>query len=224
MNVIDRIKKLGITCNAQTEQGVKHFYCGHEYVEIGGLKWATMNIGANSIIDNGLYFQWGDTQGYVASQVGSGKGKKQFSWEDYKLGNGDYSKVTKYNTLDGKVVLESCDDAVSCAWGNGWRMPTSDEFKALGNAVITSWVNDYQCSGVNGLVCIDKIDPSKVLFFPAAGYCNCVHHKGTNGVYWSSSRGNCVGYGFYFIFSKNSVGWSYDNDRYFGFSVRGVVD
>ena len=29
---------------------------GHDYVEIGGIKWATMNIGANSVTDTGLYF------------------------------------------------------------------------------------------------------------------------------------------------------------------------
>lgn len=31
-------------------------YCGHEYVEIGGVKWATMNVGASSITDTGQYF------------------------------------------------------------------------------------------------------------------------------------------------------------------------
>lgn len=47
---------------------------GHDYVEIGGIKWATMNIGANSVTDTGLYFQWGDTQGYAADQIGNGEG------------------------------------------------------------------------------------------------------------------------------------------------------
>ena len=55
-------------------------YKGHDYVEIGGLKWATMNVGANNITDAGLYFQWGDTQGYTAAQVGSGEGQKYFGW------------------------------------------------------------------------------------------------------------------------------------------------
>ena len=59
-------------------------YNGHAYVEIGGLKWATMNVGATSETDYGLYFQWGDTQGYTASQVGSGEGQKAFYWTDYK--------------------------------------------------------------------------------------------------------------------------------------------
>jgi hypothetical protein len=77
-----------------TTEGDVHYnpyvdpYNGHAYVEIGGLKWATMNVGANSITDYGLYFQWGDTQGYTASQVGSGEGQKAFTWADYKYGNG----------------------------------------------------------------------------------------------------------------------------------------
>ena len=83
---------------------------GHEYVEIGGLKWATMNIGANNVTDYGLYFQWGDTQGYTAFQVGSGDNQKYFGWADYKYGNGTSSPVatdmTKYNATDGKVVLD----------------------------------------------------------------------------------------------------------------------
>ena len=83
---------------------------GHDYVEIGGIKWATMNIGASSISDYGLYFAWGDTQGYTASQVGSGEGQKYFGWADYKYGNGTSSPsatgMTKYNATDGKTVLE----------------------------------------------------------------------------------------------------------------------
>lgn len=83
---------------------------GHDYVEIGGLKWATMNIGASQSSDYGLYFQWGDTQGYTASQVGSGEGKKYFGWADYKYGNGTSSPgatgMTKYNATDGLTTLE----------------------------------------------------------------------------------------------------------------------
>ena len=83
---------------------------GHDYVEIGGLKWSTMNIGANSVTDYGLYFQWGDTQGYTAAQVGNGEGQKYFGWEDYKYGNGTSSPgaagMTKYNATDGLTTLE----------------------------------------------------------------------------------------------------------------------
>lgn len=42
---------------------------GHAYVDLGlpsGTLWATMNVGANSPTDYGLYFAWGETQGYTS--------------------------------------------------------------------------------------------------------------------------------------------------------------
>ena len=50
---------------------------GHTYVDLdlpSGTLWATTNIGASSETDSGLYFQWGDTQGYNASQIGDEPG------------------------------------------------------------------------------------------------------------------------------------------------------
>ena len=110
----------------------------HDYVDLGlpsGTKWATMNVGANSVTDKGFYFQWGDTQGYTADQVGTGTGKKYFGWEDYKYGNGTSSPGTtdmiKYNSTDGKTVLEASDDAARANWGGQWRMPTETQVQEL---------------------------------------------------------------------------------------------
>ena len=210
---------------------VNSTHAGHEFVEIGGLKWATINIGANSITDTGLYFQWGDTQGYTASQVGSGSGQKYFGLADYKYGNGTSSPgaagITKYNSTDGKTVLEASDDAVTVAWGSQWRMPKTAEFQALGNAVNTSWTADYQGSGVAGLVCTDKTDSSKVLFFPACGYCanGKVGNVGSLGRCWSSSLDSSNvqrSYGLYFV--SGSITWQSRNYRNYGHPVRGVVN
>lgn len=205
-------------------------YKGHQYVEIGGLKWAIMNVGANSITDYGLYFAWGETSGYTASQVGSGSGRKYFGWVDYKYGNGTSypgaTGMTKYNSTDGKTVLEASDDAVTAAWGGQWRMPTTAEFQALGEAVNSAWADDYQGSGVAGLVCTDKTDSSKVLFFPAAGFCfnGSVGYVGSRGYYWSSSLYTSdVVYGRFLYFNSGGVYWQNYNSRYDGFAVRGVV-
>lgn len=89
------------------------------YVEIGGVKWATMNIGANSITDGGLYFQWGDTQGYTASQIGT---DKTFDWASYKYCDGTSSVITKYNSTDGLTTLtlgtpESYSDEITAESG-----------------------------------------------------------------------------------------------------------
>ena len=205
-------------------------YAGHDYIEIGGLKWATMNIGANSVTETGLYFQWGDTQGYTAEQVGSGEGKKYFGWADYKYGNGTSSPtdtgMTKYNATDGLATLEAVDDAAVANWGGSWRMPTTAEFQALGSAVNTAWTADYQGTSVAGLVCTDKTDSSKTLFFPAAGSCvnGSVYSVGNDGLYWSSSlytydRQNACRLNFV----SNNANWNSLNNRFFGFAVRPVV-
>lgn len=206
-------------------------YNGHAYVEIGGLKWATMNIGANSVTDYGQYFQWGDTTGYVAANVGSSgtTDKKQFNWVDYKFSGGRTSPgntgMTKYNSTDGKTELDKCDDAARANWGGAWRMPTLEECAFLEDYVNTAWTTDYQGSGVAGKICTDKTDSSKVLFFPAAGYCNngSVSNVGNYGYYWSTS-----------ILSDIKVGWrlnlwsfpgpftSYSN-RHYGIPVRAVI-
>ena len=202
----------------------------HDYVEIGGLKWATMNIGANSITDTGLYFQWGDTQGYTASQVGNGEGQKYFSWSDYKYGDGSSSPgesgMTKYNSTDGKTVLEASDDAAQVNWGGSWRMPTTAEFQALGDAVNTAWTADYQGSGVAGMICTDKTDSSKTLFFPACGVCTygSVSNVGSHGYYWSSSLfSNNVQLAYNLHFNDGSVNWQDDRNRHLGCPVRGVL-
>lgn len=205
-------------------------YGGHEYVEIGGLKWATMNVGATGITDTGLYFQWGDTQGYTASQVGSGSGQKYFGWEDYKYGNGTSSPgatgMTKYNETDGKTVLEAVDDAAVANWGGSWRMPTTDEYAALGNAVNTAWTSDYKSSGVAGLVCTAKDGSGAELFFPAAGGCynGSVFNVGSNGLYWSSSvYSSNVQYAYSLFLGSSYVNWQGNYYRCFGFSVRPVI-
>ena len=214
-------------------------YKGHEYVEIGGLKWATMNVGATGVTDGGLFFQWGDTQGYTASQVGSGEGQKYFGWSDTKYWTSDTgsgsSGFTKYNTTDGKTVLDASDDAVQANWGGSWRMPTTAELAALGNAIdyIDASGNTISgnnklttLSGVLGLYVADKNDHSKRLFFPAAGYCydGSVRSVGRLGYCWSSSLvASDVQRAYYFAFASNWVGWQYHDGRFYGYTVRGVV-
>ena len=204
----------------------------HDYVEIGGIKWATMNIGATAVTDTGLYFQWGDISGYTADQVGSGTGQKYFGWADYKYGNGTSSPgatgMTKYNSTDGKTVLDLTDDGVNGYLGGQWRMPTTEEFQLLGEAVYAALTENYQGTGVAGLILFDKIDSSKQLFFPAAGYANdSLKNFGIGGYYWTSSLSNLgptVGTSFRFINSSSVPSWVYTGNRFYGYPLRGVLD
>lgn len=199
----------------------------YAWIEIGGLRWATMNIGAVNETDTGLYFQWGDTQGYTAAQVGEDEGQKYFDSSDYKYSNNNGSVMTKYNSTDGKTVLDASDDAAQANWGGAWRMPTAEEYVALSNAVNTTWTDNYQGSGVAGMICTDKTDNSKELFFPASGLCfhGDSRDAGLFGYYWSSSLSSEDVFGSYFLgFFSSGTNWKVNNSRYFGYTVRGVMD
>ena len=46
----------------------------YKMVDLGlSVKWANKNVGASHPENAGLYFQWGDTVGYTARQVGKDK-------------------------------------------------------------------------------------------------------------------------------------------------------
>lgn len=95
----------------------------YEYVDLGlpsGTLWAKMNVGAESETDTGLYFAWGETEGYTAEQVGV---DKQFTWADYKFNpSGDGETFTKYTS--GEETLELIDDAAAVNMGGNWHMPS----------------------------------------------------------------------------------------------------
>lgn len=197
----------------------EHQQNDHDYVIIGGLKWATMNVGANNVTDTGLYFQWGDTQGYAASQVGT---DKQFSWSDYKYTNDGGSTMTKYNSTDNKTVLDLSDDPANFNWGSDWRLPTKQEYAALKNATNYYWGNN---NGVRGLYFVDKTDSSKELFFPASGYAldGIVGNVNTSGAYWSGSLDDTeMQKGDILYFYQGYDNFSYAANRRTGYNIRAV--
>ena len=175
---------------------------GHDYIEIAGNKWATMNVGANSITDFGLYFQWGDTTGYLSGSVGTTGTTyaKPYEWNDYKFNGGrkvnvlietpNESGLTKYNSGDSKTELEICDDAARAHWGGNWKIPSYNDYAALSAATTAEWVIDYQGSGIRGTLLTDKNDSTKKLFLPAAGNLWEGSHRNPNSAahYFSSTK------------------------------------
>ena len=184
-----------------------------------GTKWATMNVGASKPSDAGLYFQWGDTSGYTADQVGK---DKQFSWSDYKWNpSGDGKTFTKYTT---GATLELEDDAANANMGGDWHMPTPTQIQELLDNTTNTWT---QQNNVNGYLFTSKTDGSKSIFIPAAGYASdgSLHNEGSEADVWSSvlnTSGVNGGQYLYFYPSVIYLDNSYGN-RYYGFSVRGVL-
>ena len=194
----------------------------YEWVDLGlpsGLKWAAWNVGATKPEEFGLYFAWGETQGYTGITD-----TKQFKWSDYTLCDGTNSNMTKYNATDGLTTLEPADDA-AYATDSSCRMPTSGECQELIDNTTSEWVDDYNGTGVPGRIFTSNVNGNSI-FVPAAGFCNygSVDGVGQDGLLWSSSLGSSnVQSAYYLSFVSDYVG-VIDSGRYSGLPVRAVKE
>lgn len=161
-----------------TEMGSHDKINGHDYVEIGGLKWATMNVGATTVAEQsetayGDFFAWGETATYYNSYTDNDVkwngnatdthfpgNKYSHNWINY-CGNPD-NKFYEWDPkpYDENYVLLGDYDVAEKKWGSSWRMPTLEEFRSLINA----------CGGAS-----DNFTPKMV---PADGLIT------VGGIYW----------------------------------------
>jgi len=213
-----------ITCSATDGSGVKA-ECqvtvtsgttpdpgNHEWVDLGlpsGTKWATCNVGANSPEEYGDYFAWGETAP-----------KDYYYWSTYFDTNDNGSTFKKYNRNGGLTELQPTDDAATKNWGSPWHMPTFVQMQELLDNCTREWTTQ---GGVNGILVTGP--NGNTIFLPAAGgrWDYELYDSGSNGVYWSSSRGRYDDDGAYDLFFTSGY-WSQDGDdyRYYGLSVRAV--
>lgn len=158
-----------------------------QYVDLGlpsGTMWATCNIGARIQEDPGLYFAWGETEGYSMIDLINQKTNK-YKW--FK-GNNRVQGYTKYTVsetreCDNKSTLELEDDAAYVNWGENWRMPTREEQEEL--IQNCSWT-EKTVNNIKGLLGVSKLN-GKSLFFPYTGYSDNTFRETDRGYYWSSS-------------------------------------
>lgn len=124
-----------------------------EFVDLelpSGNLWATCNIGASKPEEAGLYFAWGETNGYRVSYEASGntitsttitdaKGNatdRKFLPEYYKWCEDEYIQLTKYNNnpqygkVDNLTKLQQTDDA-AYAESRNCRIPSVADFEEL---------------------------------------------------------------------------------------------
>ena len=214
--------KIIYSCSGTQEQNLHYAFAQRlvhdtivpEAVDLGlSVKWATFNVGATSPEDYGDYFAWGETEP-----------KKTYSWTTYKWGTS--SKLTKYNTTDGKTILDPEDDAAYVNWGDKWRMPTKNEMQELFDRC--TWKTETQ-NGINGYNVIGPNGNS--IFVPMAGWYNAdLFGEGVQGnstYYWTSTLSPSKEiYAYDLVF--NDVSGLDDgiraNTRRCGFPIRPVYD
>lgn len=194
-----------------------------EYVDLGlpsGKKWAKCNIGATKETESGLYFQWGDTVGRTAEEIKD----KPCIWNTTPFGK-NIDKIKDMVCPNDTLSKEY--DAVYIHTHGKAHTPTNKDFKELVNNTTHEWVTNFNGSGVNGYKFTSKKDSSKYIFILAAGYTSgdSLYYQGTFGYVWSSSLytsnpRSAYDLGFY---SSDVYPSCYDN-RYYGFSVRGIMD
>ena len=183
---------------------------GHEFVDLGlpsGTLWATCNVGATSPEQAGLYFAWGETVGYTAEQVKSGE--RVFDKVSYKARD-----ILKNITLE--------QDVAHVNLGGNWRMPTQKDFQELIDNCDSTWVADFNGTGVAGRIFTSKINGNSV-FFPAAGGCinSLVDLLNSCGFCWIVDDKHSNGTNN-FSFTNWTLGIYECKKIYNGYSVRGV--
>ena len=190
-----------------------------------GLKWMSMNMGANEIDDHGLYFQWGATEGYKYSD------KNHSSWSTAPFNNGssDYDE-TYFASVSGTVcpngVLAAEYDAATKAYGEGYRMPTKEDFEELIANTTSAWtrVGSYYTSCVK---LTSKNDTSKSIIFTANGCMNNGEREylSTYGHYWTRNFSIDYPYVGYCLLNYSARVSVYNNlGRCIGAGIRAVHD
>ncbi len=194
---------------------------GHKFVDLGlpsGLLWAETNIGAATAADYGnYYYAWGETTT-----------KTDYSWSTYKYGT-SYDNMTKYNSTDGKTVLDKEDDAAYVNWGSSCRMPTHDEFTELRNSDNCTWTWTSQTtssgSSIKGYK-VTSVKNGNSIFLPASGsrYGEYFYCHGDDGYYCSGSLYPYYSDRAYYLYFNSGCQYGHFNDRYVGYAVRPVAE
>ena len=220
---------------------------GHAFVDLGlrsngnKILFATMNVGASAPQEYGDYFAWGETSKRYTSISGSSVVGGSFTFANCPYHTGEDSEAgwfkyiptgwefcTVSGTADNKLTLEAGDDVASALWGGSWRMPDKSDLEYLtGSNVTRTWTNNYNGTGVAGLIVTGNGSFSSAsLFFPAAGYCTSTitNMAGVFGQYWSRSVSSGYPFSAKTLYFEESY---YDSDstseRCYGLPVRPVL-
>lgn len=140
--------------------------------------WADRNVGASEVYDYGINYNWG-----ITDISGNSKQSSDFN-------------------PTGKSISGGANDIATVNYGNGWHIPTWDEYIELTN---NCEIYTYTENGVSGYLLVSKINNNK-LFFPNykrnesfAGTENSVFGSDEHPAYWTSSCLNGSGFVYYFV-------------------------
>lgn len=191
----------------------------YEYVDLGlpsQTLWATCNIGASQIEDDGLYFAYGETTM-----------RDNYNWKTYKFTKEvrlyQSSIFTRYYNNGGEVSIapNSGDDAAREQWGGTWRMPSKKDVDELIKKCVWKW------ESLNGKMGYRVTGPNnKSIFLPASGgrMDREINFVGESGCYRTSSLTDDDDCAWVLSFDKDDISSDDNRRRDAGMSIRAVSD
>lgn len=181
---------------------------GHKWVDLGlpsGLKWATCNVGADAVDQDGGYYRWGAITTY---------------YEGEKYAKDDIQK---------DITGDASYDAATVHWGSAWFMPTVQDFAELMENCTWEWTN---IGRRKGLKVTSKLN-GKYIFLPASGEMNynCDASHLSQDVnkelyYWTSSHmpgWQNASDAYLIIALKENVYFGSKGRKSYGFCIRPVT-
>ena len=114
------------------------------FVDLGlpsGRLWAACDIGSSTPSSKGTLFSWGELTTKQTYTLGT------YRWEKI-----DETQFAKYNSTDGKLVLDMEDDAARQILGGRWRLPSIEDIQELlANTTWNDKTSGVFTSNINGV-------------------------------------------------------------------------
>jgi hypothetical protein len=113
--------------------------------------------------------------------------------------------LNKY-TKSGETLSPE-DDAATANWGDSWRMPTVAEQKELMEACDWKWTEDFQNTGIAGIVGTSKTNKN-MIFLPASSYYDDTVHvtsKQSDAIWSSNTSTQKISIANVFYYTKGDV-------------------
>lgn len=190
--------------------------------------WASINVGAETCIDPGDIFAWGETS----------QREGLYNWLTYTLAEGyneekhlpiltKYCLNSEYGAVDSISALQDEDDAATVNWGPEWCTPSRKQLSELIDHCTWYWTS---VNGANGYLVVSKHNDNAI-FLPAAGEIGSAHQDspgrwevGWAGFYWSRDIEQVKGYsGSAFILTFDSKDlYTAESYRCYGYPIRPV--
>ncbi|MBP5456839.1 MAG: hypothetical protein J6Y37_10085 [Paludibacteraceae bacterium] len=202
---------------------------GYDYVDLdlpSGNLWATKNVGAEDIEDDGDYYAWGEVETKAKYDLDnlkfSNKAKNFLGMLFSKYVRKQEKDMIGLNHFyDNKETLDLEDDVAHTRMGGKWRMPTNFDLKELKDNCDWTWT---EVNEVRGYKVASKLDSTKYIFLPAAGF--RLHAElyvgGSCGYYWTRSlEKDCSHLAYELYFDSQKVEMNVDF-REGGYPIRAV--